>query len=310
MERIVFHLDMDAFFASVEQRDHPDLRGRPVAVCGKPQGRTVVAACSYEAKAFGIKNGMSVCEARLLCPRLVLVVADPGKYGGIARRIFALLTAYTPYVEVFSVDEAFLEVTGTFSLFGPTPEDLARLIQERIQRSFGLTCSIGIGPNKLTAKLASGLRKPGGLVRVRAQDLQALLEKLPVERLCGVGEKLKTRLTGGGILEFRAHRHLLQLVLVLARQQAVGELDQLVGGERLGEESVAPQSADRLLAIRVGGQHHQKLDVTEQRFRRDYCGLLNAGEDAQELTLARGFDEETVGPQLLGFLAVLGKVAC
>ena len=198
-ERVIFHVDMNAFFASVEQRDTPHLRGKPIIVCGNPKSRTVVAACSYEAKAFGIRNGMSVFEAKQLCPDVILVGGTPEKYVDVAQQIFALLLQFTPHVEVFSIDEAFLDVTDTSQLVAATPEDLARLIKRRIREGHGLTCSIGIAPNKLLAKLASDLQKPDGLVRIRQADIPALLEKLPVEDLCGIGEHLKVALNDMGL---------------------------------------------------------------------------------------------------------------
>ncbi len=218
-ERVIFHVDMNAFFAAVEQRDNPRLRGKPIIVCGNPesrppslfelrrglceasakQGRTVVAACSYEAKALGITNGMAVFEAKQLCPRVLLIGGNPEKYVDVAQRIFAILLQFTPQVEVFSIDEAFLDVTGTCRFFADTPEDLARLIKQRIREAHGLTCSIGIAPNKLLAKLASDLQKPDGLIRITDADLPARLERLPVESLCGVGAHRKAHLNDLGI---------------------------------------------------------------------------------------------------------------
>lgn len=198
--RVVFHVDMNAFFASVEQRYNPALRGKPIVVCGNAKKRTVVAACSYEAKAYGIQNGMSVYEAQTLCPRVLRVGGNPEKYADISQGIFAMLAEFTPQMEIFSIDEAFLEMTGTYLFFGKEPEDAAQRMKERIRQGWGLTCSVGIGPNRLIAKLASGLKKPDGLVRVRLEEMPALLEHLPVEELCGVGPHLKRYLNELGIL--------------------------------------------------------------------------------------------------------------
>ncbi len=199
VERVIFHVDMNAFFASVEQRYNPFLRGKPIVVCGNAKKRTVVAACSYEAKAHGVKNGMSVHEARALCPNILLVGGNPEKYVEISQRIFSMLEEISPQVELFSIDEAFLDMTGTWFLFGQKPEEAARLIKRRILAGWGLTCSVGVGPNKLLAKLASGMQKPDGLVRIREEEVAGLLERLPVEELCGVGEKLKAHLHELGI---------------------------------------------------------------------------------------------------------------
>ncbi len=198
-ERIVFHVDMNAFFAAVEQQYNPGLRGRPIVVCGNPKQRTVVAACSYEAKAYGIQNGMSIFEAKQLCPSVILVGGDPEKYVDVAQRIFAILVDFTPDVEIFSIDEAFMDMTRTCRWSDGNPEASARLIKQQIQQAYGLTCSIGIGPNKLIAKLASNLQKPDGLVVVRASEIPPLMERLPVGSLCGIGRKLTVLLNDMGI---------------------------------------------------------------------------------------------------------------
>ncbi len=197
-ERIILHVDMNAFFASVEQQACPALRGRPISVGGNPGSRTVVAAASYEAKAYGIKNGMSLPEARELCPDLIAVEGNPMKYVDTSMKIFRLMRDFTPDVEIFSIDEAFLDVTGTCSRFG-TPEDLARMIKERILHRFGLRCSVGIGPNKMISKLAANMQKPDGLVRIKPGDVSRVLERLPVEKLCGIGEKMKEHLWQMGV---------------------------------------------------------------------------------------------------------------
>lgn len=199
-ERVILHVDMNAFFASVEQQFNPRLRGKPIIVCGNPKSRTVVAACSYEAKAYGIKNGMAVFEAKRLCPQVLAVSGNPEKYADVSRRIFTILAGYTPQVEIFSVDEAFMDVTQTYLFFGKTPEDLARLIKARIRTACGLACSVGVAPNKLIAKLASKLQKPDGLVRIRQEDISGRMGPLPVESLCGIGDKLKAALNDLGII--------------------------------------------------------------------------------------------------------------
>lgn len=198
-ERVIFHLDMNAFFASVEQRYNPFLLGKPIVVCGSAKKRTVVAACSYEAKAYGIRNGMSVHQARALCPQVILVGGDPEKYVEISQGILAGLPRFTPQVEIFSIDEAFLDMTDTHRLFGRDPEAAARQMKQGITARWGLTCSVGIGPNKLIAKLASGLQKPDGLVYLRPEEVPVILERLPVEALCGVGPRFKASLNEIGI---------------------------------------------------------------------------------------------------------------
>ena len=197
MPRAILHVDMDAFFASVEQRVNPALRGRPVAVCGA-NARTVILTASYEARAYGVKTGMMLHEAKALCPGLILVPGDHARYTDICRQLVAICRDYTPAVELFSVDEAFLDVTDSLALFGGA-EAIARAIKARVRGELGLTASVGIAPNKLLAKLASGLNKPDGLVMVAPPDVPALLERLPVQELCGIGPALTRQLAELGI---------------------------------------------------------------------------------------------------------------
>ncbi len=197
LPRTILHIDMNAFFASVEQRHHPELQGKPIAVIGNAS-RTVILTASYEARAFGVTTGQTVWEARRLCPQLMLVPTSNRLYGATSRQIIAILRNYTPQVEVFSIDEAFLDISGSLRLFG-TAEQIARLIKERIKNELGLSCSIGIAPNKLLAKLASDLQKPDGLVIVRPDDVTRLLETMPVKELCGIGRATARQLALLGI---------------------------------------------------------------------------------------------------------------
>ncbi|MBI5886080.1 MAG: DNA polymerase IV [Deltaproteobacteria bacterium] len=193
----IMHIDMNAFFASVEQRCNPALRGLPIAVIGSA-GRTVVTTASYEARAFGVKTGMNKREARAACPGLIFVIGDNRKYIDASTRINAILKGFSPKVEAFSIDEAFVDLSGTAGLFGPGAV-VAASIKERIREELGLTCSIGIAPNKLLAKLASDMQKPDGLVIIRQEDVAALLENLPASELCGIGPMLTRHLAGLGI---------------------------------------------------------------------------------------------------------------
>jgi len=188
---------MNAFFASVEQRSDPKLRGRPMAVVGSEK-RGVVLSPSYEARAFGVKTGMLYHEARALCPEIALVPADPAKYSHACEGLVAIWRCFTPLVELFSIDEAFLDVTGCDALFGDAVRIAVR-IKERIWEETGLTCSVGIGPNKLLAKLGSDLQKPDGLVLITPEDVAAVLEALPVKEICGIGPNLTRRLAGMGV---------------------------------------------------------------------------------------------------------------
>src|SRR5262249_36240502 len=163
----ILHVDMDAFYASVEQRDNPELRGKPVIVGGSAGQRGVVSAASYEARRFGVNSAMPTATARRLCPHGVFLPVRMRHYATIARQIRAILLAFTPLVETLSLDEAFLDVRGCEGLFGPAPE-IARRIKERVRDETGLVASVGVAPNKFLAKLASDLRKPDALVVVPA----------------------------------------------------------------------------------------------------------------------------------------------
>lgn len=189
--RVIMHVDMNAFFANVEQQVNPELRGKPIAVIGS--GRTVVVTSSYEARAFGVKTGMTTWEARQACPSLTFVVANNRRYADTSAKIMAAMRDYTPLVEVFSIDEAFLDVTGSINLFG-SAESIAYQLKARIRHEFGLTCSIGIAPNKLLAKLASDMQKPDGLTIIAPDQVADILEKMPVKELCGIGKRVEKQL--------------------------------------------------------------------------------------------------------------------
>ncbi len=195
--RWILHVDMDAFYASVEQRDDPSLRGRPVIV-GGTGGRGVVAAASYEVRKFGVHSAMPVREALRRCPAAICVAPRISHYAAESKKIFAVFHEFTPLVQGLSLDEAFLDITGSIAAFGPA-EDIAREIKRRIHERTGLTASVGVASNKLVAKIASDLRKPDGLVVVPPDAVQALLDPLPVRRLFGLGEKTAPRVEALGI---------------------------------------------------------------------------------------------------------------
>ena len=197
-ERVILHIDMDAFFISVEQRDDPSLRGKPAAVCGS-LSRSVVTSATYEARHYGIRAGMSTQGAKRRCPQLILVKGDHSKYTETAARIFSLLKDYTPRVEVASIDEAYLDITQSLLLF-KSPLHIAQSIKDRILQREQLTCSIGIAPNKLLAKLGSRLKKPNGLTVIQKDEVKRILEDLPVASLFGIGPKLEEELRSIGIL--------------------------------------------------------------------------------------------------------------
>jgi len=197
LDRVILHIDMDAFFISVEIRDHPSLRGKPAAVCGS-LSRSVITSASYEARPYGLRAGMPTQEAKRRCPQLILVEGNHSKYTEVSARIFSLLKEFTPAVEVASIDEAYLDITGSQLLF-PSPLNIARAIKDRILIREGLTCSVGIAPNKLLAKLASRLKKPDGLVVISNEEVEAALENLPVGKLHGIGPRLEESLKAMGV---------------------------------------------------------------------------------------------------------------
>ncbi len=197
MDKVILHIDMDAFFISVEQRDDPSLKGKPAAVCGS-LSRSVVTSATYEARSYGIRAGMSTQEAKRRCPQLILVEGNHSKYTETAARIFSILKEYTPLVEVASIDEAYLDVSQSLLLF-QSPLLIAKSIKDRIRENEQLTCSIGVAPNKLLAKLGSGLKKPDGLVVIPKENVEEVLKDLPVSKLYGIGPKLTEALNSIGI---------------------------------------------------------------------------------------------------------------
>ena len=197
-ERIIFHLDLDAFFAQVEETADPTLKGKPVFVIGHSMTSGVVLTSNYEARKYGVKTGMPLRDAKRLCPSACLVPADCAKYSDTSSQIFSYLESFTPRVEIFSIDEAFLDVTDTHHFFG-TPEAIAREIKRWVFENFHLTLSIGIAPNKLLAKWASDRNKPNGLFRIRPGEEGEILKTLPVEEFCGIGSRIKFHLNQMGI---------------------------------------------------------------------------------------------------------------
>lgn len=194
---MIICIDMDAFFASVEQQVNPKLRGKPIAVIGSG-GRTVVTTRSYEARKFGVKTGMNIYEAKKLCPHLILVVGDNEKYTHTCRELSVIYNRYTPDIEIYSIDEAFLDVTTTHYLFGG-PVAIGLSIKKEVKDQFGINCTVGIAPNILMAKLASDIAKPDGLKWIRPEDTERVLKDLPVKELWGIGSATAERLEQFGI---------------------------------------------------------------------------------------------------------------
>jgi DNA polymerase-4 len=197
MSKIIICIDMDAFFASVEQQANPKLRGKPIAVIGSG-GRTVITTRSYEARKFGVKTGMNVHEAKKLCTELILVVGDNEKYTYTCQELSVIYNRYTPDIEIYSIDEAFLDVTTTHHLFGG-PVAIGSSIKKEVKDQFGINCTVGIAPNILMAKLASDIAKPDGLKWIKPEDTEPLLKDLPVKELWGIGSATTGRLEQLGI---------------------------------------------------------------------------------------------------------------
>jgi DNA polymerase-4 len=197
-ERIILHVDMDAFYAAVEQRDRPELRGKPVIVGGTPEGRGVVSAASYEAREFGVHSAMPAIQAARLCPNGVFLPVDFGKYRAASAEVMAILARQSDTIEQISIDEAFLDLTGRVPGFSEA-ERVARRIKRDIQSEVRLTASIGVAPNKFLAKLGSDHEKPDGLVVIRPHEAESFLAPLPAQRLWGVGPKTAARLEDVGL---------------------------------------------------------------------------------------------------------------
>lgn len=252
--RVFLHVDMDAFYAAIEQRDHPETRGKPVVVGSPPDQRGVVATASYEARAFGIHSAMPSREAGQRCPHAIFLPPDMPRYEAVSARVFAIFERYTPFVEGLSIDEAFLDVTGSIRLHG-TAEAIARCIKADIQSELDLTCSVGVAPNKFLAKLGSEYGKPDGLTVLpfdRAGIL-AFLRPLPVTRLWGVGKVTRQAFD-------RAALHTIGDV-----QDAPLSLLQGV---------VGPHSAAHLRALAFGDDPREiELDVREKTISREHTFL-------------------------------------
>jgi nucleotidyltransferase/DNA polymerase involved in DNA repair len=261
MPKVFLHVDMDAFFAAVEQHDHPELRCKPVVVGAPADQRGVVAAASYEAREYGIHSAMPSREAGRRCPHAVFVPVNGERYRDVSRQIFGILERFTPLIEPLSIDEAFLDVTGSRRLFGTGPA-IARTIKQAVHGETGLTASVGVAPNKFLAKLASDLEKPDGLTIVPTQQaaITSFLAPLPVSRLWGVGKVTQAALETAGI-------------------HTIGDLQQTTR-ERLSR-AVGRHATQHLLALAFGRDEREvELAVEQKSISKEHT----FGTDCRDVT--------------------------
>jgi DNA polymerase-4 len=271
--RTILHVDLDAFFAAVEQRDHPELRGKPVVVgIGGSNDRGVVSAASYEARKFGVQSAMPIRTAKRLCPDCLFVPVNGAQYQRVSREVMAILRRFTPLVEPISIDEAFLDVTGSRRLFGDG-ETIGRAIKRAIRAELELTASVGVATTKLVAKIGSELRKPDGLVVVAPGDEVAFLAPLSISRLWGVGPKTAAALRDFGVV-------------------TIGDL----------------QALDRAGLVRRLGDHGGAL--VDRALGRD-PDPVNDPDRAKSIGHEHTFDEDTSDPEVIErtFLAMAEGVS-
>src|ERR671919_2976630 len=265
--RRILHVDMDAFYASVEQRDNPALRGKPVAVGGSPGGRGVVAAASYEARRFGVRSAMPMARALRLCPQLVIVRPDFAKYMAASQAVFSIFRSVTPLVEPLSLDEAYLDVTEN-SWGEPLGRKVAERLKREIKEATGLTASAGVAPNKFLAKIASGWKKPDGLTVIPPERVESFLQGLPVDALWGVGPVTARKLRARGIDKLIDVRTVDPVVL----RETVGSLAEWL-------QQLAQGIDDRP----VVSEHEPKSSGSENTFAHDLTDLDEIRKEIAEM---------------------------
>ena len=288
--RRILHVDMDAFFASVEQRDRPELRGQPVAVGGTHRG--VVAAASYEARKFGVRSAIPMSRALTLCPQLRVVPPDFARYKAASEQVFAIFRQVTPLVEPLSLDEAYLDVTEN-AWNQPLGVEVARRIKQEIKSQTGLTASAGVAPNKFLAKIASGWRKPDGLTVIAPERVEHFLTQLPIDALWGVGPVTAKKLRAAGLerlqdVRTRSEEDLTQLVGIFGRlllRLAYSEDDRSVEPHRerksVGSETTYP--SDLLDKVRIQDE--------VRSLTQECCDwLVRHGQFARTVTLKVRYD--------------------
>jgi DNA polymerase-4 len=293
--RRILHVDMDAFYASVEQRDNPSLRGKPVAVGGDPSQRGVVAAASYEARVFGVRSAIPMARAVRLCPSLMIVRPDFARYRAVSQEVFSIFQSVTPLVEPLSLDEAYLDVTE--NAWGITlGREVALRLKAQIREVTGLTASAGVAPNKFLAKIASAWKKPDGLTVIAPERVESFLQKLPVDALWGVGPVTATRLRERGIERLVDVRTADPALLHEAVGSQVEWLRQLADG--IDDRSVVPNRA----AKSCGSENTFSQDLTaideirraiDEMARDDAAWLERKGLECRTVTIKVRYSDFT-----------------
>ncbi|MEY2158770.1 DNA polymerase IV [Rhodanobacter denitrificans] len=262
--RKILHVDMDAFYASVEQRDNPSLRGKPVAVAWRG-ARSVVCAASYEARVFGVRSAMPAIRAERLCPQLIFVPPDFARYKAVSRQVREIFARHTELIEPLSLDEAYLDVTVTRSGLGSATAT-AEAIRAAIRAETQLTASAGVAPNKFLAKIASDFRKPDGLFVIRPHQVEAFLTPLPVGRLPGVGKVMEAKLAALGIATVGELRAFAQAELEQRFGRWGRRLHELARG--IDEHPVQPERPTLQISAEDTFEHDLRLDELEPHIRR------------------------------------------
>ncbi len=286
--RVIVHVDMDAFFAAVEQLLHPEWKGKPVIVGADPRGgrgRGVVSTASYEARRYGIHSAMPISQAYRLCPQGIYVRPHGEVYAEYSRRIMTLLTDFTPYIQAVSIDEAFLDVTRSVHLFGDI-EPLALEVKRRIFQETRLTASIGVAPSKSVAKMASDFRKPDGLTIVPPEKVPSFLDPLPVRKIWGVGEKTYRQLHRLGIETIGQLRRFPRQVL----RQTLGRMGEHLYRMARGEDNRAVQPEDDIKSV----SHEITFETDETRPEMLENVLLNLSEKVGRRLRKYGLKGKTV----------------
>jgi DNA polymerase-4 len=283
--RQIIHFDMDAFYASVEQFDNPGLAGKAVIVGGDPKKRGVVSAASYEARKFGVHSAMPMSQAIRLCPNAIVLPVRMKRYAELSRQIHDIFQKFTPEIEPISLDEAFLDITGSLQLFG-SAEKIGRDIKLQIKEQLGLVASVGIAPNKFLAKLASDLDKPDGFVIITEENKQQILDPLPVSRIWGVGKVTEKALKSKGINTIRQLR------------EAPPEVLHSIFGDQTPHMLRLAQGIDNR---EVESSREGKSISSEQTFATDTTDkeillgvLLNQVEDVAQRLRAKDLEARTV----------------